>query len=130
MMLYDRRDPDSVLNGRIEDVRTLLGKLRDEGRRREPFICEIVGDARARLLFGMGGAFAFVQYGALSGEPPYLIAFAPPDESTQESLEFSQAGGSTEIPGRYLIPTELALRIVEDFVLSEEPSPAPEWDEV
>ena len=96
---------------------------------RDPFIFELRSEAGYTLTIGFGGAFGFVQWSAVDGAPPYMVAIA--DVSSVVGTRCFLAGGQqTEIPGRFCLPIERVEDIVAEFVTTGERSRSVVWEEI
>lgn len=101
---FDLQEGDNPLNGSPlvsgEETLNLLERLKF----RDPFMCELVGENGYKLLMGLGGSVASVQYSRSDGEPPYFEAVAPRElkqipgserQHYQTAVEADRSSGAT-----------------------------------
>lgn len=115
--------PHVVLTNR-EEVAKLLNGM----RKREPFMCELVGENGYKLGIGIGADIGCVQYSRVDGVPPYLMAENHNESSEEHS--FMMAGTPTPVDGKFCLPIAEVIDIAEFFVETGQKSNKTAWEEI
>lgn len=127
---HDQQEPTNAANGRALSSRTDVAQLFESLKGRPPFMFELVGEEGHSLTVGYSDSVCTVQYAASDGQPPYLIAVNEGASDDEAFVEFMAGGTPTPIPGRFCLPTERVVAIVQEFVATGARSAALTWEEL
>jgi hypothetical protein len=134
---------------RFRDREELVSFLNDL-LAREPFFFELKGENGFMLTIGIGKNANTIQFGAINGEPPYLMAVAagkpesvsshgktPDSEAMSEGLdakigspEFLCGGTATPVPTRYCVPFDVMRDIAIHFLHTGGRHPDVRWEQI
>jgi hypothetical protein len=81
------------------------------------------------LSFPIGENFSFLQIAKESGLPPYKMAV---DKNNDQGYQTFVLEGThdTEVPKRYVIPTETVKNIVKEFIMTGKQSSCVQWEDI
>jgi len=126
---FDRQVEGNPINGSKFDTSESLIETLQNLQYREPFFCELVG-AVSKLLLGLGSQHSCVQYGALNGDPPYLMAMGANRNDEEGELSFLIGDTATPVPSRYALSSPELWTAIESFMKTETVSPRLDWEEI
>lgn len=126
---FDRQIEGNAMNGsKFANSESLIEALQGL-QSRESFFCELHGE-RSKLLVGLGSQRSCVQYSALNGDPPYLMAMGVNRKDDQGELSFLIGDTATPVPSRYALLEAELRAVIESFVETETASPKLDWEEI
>jgi len=124
----DLEDRTNSLNGTVARDRERLLQILEGLRNRPPFARELTGDNGFLLDVGIG-TLGHAQYCRSDGEPPYLLAVAPPPRRAGRSVELLVGGTPTPIASRYCMPFHWVSEIAGYFLETGRAHPAFMWED-
>ncbi len=105
-----------------------VAKLLNDMRKREPFMCELVGENGYKLGIGIGADVGCVQFSRADGVPPYLMAESHTKSSEEHS--FMMSGTPTPVDGKFCLPRAAVIDIAGFFVETGQKSSKTTWEEI
>lgn len=105
-----------------------VAKLLNGMRKREPFMCELIGENGYKLGIGIGADVGCVQYSRVDGEPPYLMA-TNGIEYGDEHI-FMMSGTPTPVDGKFCLPMAKVVEIAGFFVETGRQPIETAWEEI
>jgi hypothetical protein len=128
---FDRQDERNPLNGCTVTTAAQLCRVMSvlDLATRTPFFAELIGVNGYKLLLGLGPNLGCVQFSAVDGSPPYLMAVNTTPYCVERSLSFLIGGTPSPVPGRYLFPLHIISKIAERFVETGDRKDDIVWEE-
>lgn len=127
---YDRQDSSSPLSGAVFETAAEVRDALERVRGRAPFFAELIGDNGYKLLLGLSADMCCVQFSAVDGSPPYLMAVAPDAEAVEGEVEFLIANTMSPVPRRYCLTRAAIVDIAAEFARTGQRKADVPWEEI
>lgn len=127
---YDRQDNHNPLNGRTVTTSTQLHDIMSVLEGRPPFFGELIGDNGTKLLLGIGPETGCVQFSAVDGTPPYLMAVSVTPWYTEDHAYFLIGNTPSPVPKRYIVTLDVMRKIAEYFIETGQRKDDIPWEEI